>query len=144
MVKTKVLERLQMSTAYALPPGIERGKVRTQWADYDQRLVASLSAYVLSDKVVDEKQTVTFTYPASAWEYIKRDYMPKWVRDRWPVKLRKKMVEVRFEGRHNFPHADPAWQRQLGDAIILQQVTHKPAYYDVDYNATYEEGEGHD
>ena len=53
----------------------------------------------------DDKETITvYEYPATAWDFIKEKYAPKWFLERWPVLYAKKEVVVHSEKNFMCPH----------------------------------------
>jgi hypothetical protein len=64
----------------------------------------------------DDKETITvYEYPATAWDFIKEKYAPKWFLKRWPVQYERKDVVVHSEKNFMCPHlpTEPTYPHAL-------------------------------
>ena len=53
---------------------------------------------------VQEYNKETINVPTSAWQHIKKDYFPAWLKERWPVK--SKSISVVIQHLHICPHME--------------------------------------
>lgn len=96
-------------------------------------LMVQLVSEVLTERLVDEIQTVHLDVPASWWDAFKQTYGASWwlrrfVR-RYPVKLTRLSNDVRFERYARYPNADiPKQVTPLGRPIIFE-TTNKSGWH---------------
>jgi hypothetical protein len=65
-----------------------------------------LSTAVLAQKVLSDRQEFIITYPASWWQHLKRDHLPKGFTRRYPVRFRPARGYVDFTRYDAYPKAD--------------------------------------
>lgn len=81
--------------------------------DYILRgMILRLTGWILRDKHKHMvTKTMSISVPINWWEMLKRDHLPKWWNDRWPVVNHTLTKEFTFEEEVRVcPHADVAWQ----------------------------------
>lgn len=94
-------------------------------------LIARLEYMILSDKIVDDKYrfVTSFNYPATWWQHFKRDKMPKWYVEKYPVKMQtvSKVRNVKFKRHATYPMSNLGINDDLryklgGKEIIIDTV----------------------
>ena len=100
------LEKLRYSVAQhvdldAIANGVD---VELEFDYMAKRLVAVMTASVAGRNMED----IVLDYPASAWAYFVRDYMPRWYSKRFPPKMAKYVVRpVELYPHVAIPEMDP-------------------------------------
>jgi hypothetical protein len=123
-VVRRVLEMQRVTAASRVPAFIAHtARLDVERAMLDE-LVYRLSAFVLADKFVDDVYTVTVNVPASWWQHFKRDCLPQWWRNRWPVKEEQIRRRVEFMRYNTYPNASFALpEERFGKPVVYETVT---------------------
>lgn len=66
-------------------------------------LVYELHTEVMAEKVENRVQKVTFEFPKSWWQYFKKEYFPKWLLKKFPVKSELSSKSVIFNRYATYP-----------------------------------------
>ena len=70
-----------------------------------QSFIQRLTFYLLGNKVHDEDvETTVRTYPATMWEELKRDFWPKWLKRRFPIRYSRDVTQHNYKHYHVCPH----------------------------------------
>lgn len=113
-----------------------------------KELVASIEAFVLSEKLVEESKRVSFKAPATWFEHLKetlymrrvsRGAVPWWNFERWlwqrwldhaydvhPVRYTTEYQRVTFTAKALYPYADIARPKEFGHMIVHQAYSVEP------------------
>ena len=81
------------------------------------RTVLELRAWALTDH---EDHYTTVTFPATWWEYFKKEKFPDWLLERFPIKTK----EVNYKTIHVCPHTNISWDKNSQSHINF--IQHKP------------------
>lgn len=87
-------------------------------------LVFRLKAELMAEKLEDRKQTVTFEFPKSWWQHFKQEYFPKWLLNRFPVKLTSCEKTVIFKRYATYPEL-PVVFPETGRVVFKEYVIKK-------------------
>ena len=107
-LESVIIDRLQLSVIESLSkayPMVAQNMTVERLADlYAERVVYAFMSY-LANVHRDDKETITiYEYPATAWDFLKEKYAPKWLLKRWPVLYAKKEVVVYSTQNFMCPH----------------------------------------
>jgi hypothetical protein len=87
-------------------------KIPCQFAGYVSYAFTSFLANIHRQ----DKETATlYEYPATAWDFIKEKYAPKWFLKRWPVRYESKKIVTWRESNFMCPHlpTEPTYPHAL-------------------------------
>lgn len=92
-----------------------------RWERAIEAVQLQLRAYVFSMKVGERRKEVVFWVPATWWQHWKREHAPRWLKQRWPVRLEKLSGTVREQAYDLFPHASVI-PESLGEPVRFLTV----------------------
>jgi hypothetical protein len=107
-MESVLIDRLQIAVVERLridyPMVAQTLRVQTYPCLDDGYISMAFISY-LANVRKDDKETVTvYEYPATAWDFIKEKYAPKWLLTRRPVRYERKDVVVHSEKHFMCPH----------------------------------------
>lgn len=99
--KKIVLEKLRVGTKKILSEEYVLNNIDTDafWDYINRYFVVDIRGFVWSEKLQDEMKLVS--YPKTVWQYLKGRIFPKWLLNKYPVKMKE--FNVRFERVAKFP-----------------------------------------
>ncbi len=98
------LERLRLHIARLLPREIARSaQVDARIDELTGDIAMTLSIEILAEKLSSERRIVSFSAPATWWQFFKAQYFPTWALRMFPVKQQHKNTEVVMERLAMFP-----------------------------------------
>lgn len=124
-----VLDKQRVAMAAVLPAGIVRDSVMLDTvAEYTMdMLMVRLSAFVLTEQLVNERHTVESAVPKTWWQHFKRDKMPAWFGRKFPVLYEVFKKTVIFNAKGVYPNANIALPSdRFGDRILFETVEETP------------------
>ena len=107
------------------------------------RLVAQLTTKVLSRAVIRDTRTYYVDHPSSWWQHLKyglykRQWFPRRIVRRWPVKYDRTEIAVHFKQYETYPRAKTMLPpSQFGYPIVVETVSHE---IDSDFPVLYDGG----
>ncbi len=69
-----------------------------------QSFIKRLTFYLWGNKVHGEEYDTAKTYPATMWEELKRDFCPKWLKCKFPVRYSRDIIHHKVAHWHVCPH----------------------------------------
>jgi len=94
-------------------------------ADYTyDNLLYSLHTLIPSEKMKEEKHTITVSYPATWWQALKEQYLSPWLKKRYPIKNKTKSETVTFTAYNLYPKFPDIMPERCIDAVqtIIKSV----------------------
>lgn len=67
------------------------------------RFIGMLRTYMMSERIQEATEEVTFQYPASWWQHFKAECFPEWLKRLCPPRMATEQKVVRFEVREVYP-----------------------------------------
>ena len=99
-------------------------------------LLRTLTTQVLERKIVEDSYPVKFTYkvPSTWWQHLKQTKLPKWFRDRYPVRFDVKSIKrtVYVTRKATYPLADIIVPKDMGSVVIRDSVSSLRFFEDED------------
>lgn len=135
-----LLEKVKVAAGHTIGASTLRDmRVVTDLDRVTQQLYVTLSTSVLTQKLCEDKYEVSdeksVEVPYGAWQMFKRDHMPKWFVEKFPVKYRYIPVHfhktIEITRRATYPKAnmiiqgDRELMRVMGPMVIQDEVTGK-------------------
>lgn len=88
-----------------------------------QSIVKRLTFYLWGNKVNEEEHDdVVHVYPATMWEELKRDFWPKWLVRRYPVRYSRDITHHTTKHYHVCPHLDYKDNRKHLEFMVLNDI----------------------
>lgn len=116
------LAKLPYGSRTALPRGVE-AQVNLEYEF--ERSIMRLSAEVLAHRLDTEARTWSWKAPATAWDHVKRDWLPTFTRwFKWKVNEQVYTKTIRVTDYHTFPHATVRYPPELGE-VVIKQIVHE-------------------
>ena len=107
-LESVLIDRLQIAVVQKLCtdyPMVAQNMTVEKFHCPDDRYISWTFLSFLANVHRNDKETVTvYEYPATAWDFIKEKYAPKWFLKRWPVQYERKDVVVWSERNFMCPH----------------------------------------
>uniref|UniRef100_A0A6M3JLQ6 Uncharacterized protein n=1 Tax=viral metagenome TaxID=1070528 RepID=A0A6M3JLQ6_9ZZZZ len=87
-------------------------------------IIKQLRFYLVGNKVNEEEyDDIIREYPATIWEELKRDFWPKWLKRRFPVRYSRDIVHKNVKHYHVCPHLEtPSNQPDHINFMLLNDV----------------------
>ena len=139
-VREVLLEKVKIAAGHTIGAATLRDMtVRVELEPIAHQLYVTLSTSVLTQKLCEDKYEVrdqrNVEVPRNVWQMFKRDYMPKWFVERFPVSYRYIPVHfhktIEITRRATYPKAnmiiqgDREFMRVMGPMVIQDEVTGK-------------------
>ena len=107
-VEQTVLDLVQFHLANQMSPSIKnRMRMNEEYDAITDSFIRQLSFFLLSNKVHEEEnEAIVRRYPATIWEELKRDFWPKWLKRKFPVRYSKDVTLHNHKHYHICPHLD--------------------------------------
>ena len=92
--------------------------------DYEtQSIIKQLRGYILGNKVHHEEvDSLVHRYPATIWEELKRDFWPKWLKRKFPVRYSTDITHTVHNHYHVCPHLNIKDDRKHLDFMVYNDV----------------------
>ncbi len=88
-----------------------------------QGIIKQLTFYLWGNRVNEEEyDDAVNVYPSTMWEELKRDFWPKWLKRRFPVRYSKDVTHVTHNHYHVCPHLNYKDDRKHLDFMMLNDV----------------------
>lgn len=129
VAKQRVLQNLRVAARQQLPAYVAQTVDADMVFDHMyQQIALQLRACVLGERLGDREHHIPFSYPANAWQYIKRDVLPSWLTRRFRrLRVIKNKVEVKvikFDDYRTYPDAPIAIPpERMGQSVIISMQT---------------------
>lgn len=118
-----VLERLKVAVASQVSPALAANLTVEQHVDIMKNLVLRIQSEVLGDKLAEDTYEQSISVPATAWDHVKRDWLPTFTRwFHWKVRERRAVAMFRVRDYHAFPESTMVYPPTLGQHVKMQMV----------------------
>ena len=84
--------------------------------------IKQLTFYLWGNKVNVEEYDTAKEYPATMWEELKRDFLPQWLKRKFPVRYSRDVTHHNETHWHVCPHLDFKDNRKHLDFLMLNDV----------------------
>ncbi len=88
-----------------------------------QSFIQRLTFYLFANKVHEEDcESIVRVYPATMWEELKRDFWPKWLKRKFPVRYSRDVTFHNHKHYHVCPHLNYKDDRKHLDFMMINDV----------------------
>jgi len=87
-----------------------------------QSIIKQLTFYLWGNKVNVEEYDTAKVYPATMWEELKRDFWPRWLRRRFPIRYSRDITHHKETHWHVCPHLNFKDDRKHLDFLMLNDT----------------------
>lgn len=129
----RVLNQQRVSMMHILPGDFVRDTASFECMKevYTDMIMTRLTAFVLTEQLVDERQLVDMAVPATWWQHFKRDNMPRWFTSRCPVRYEIFTKDVTFNVKATYPSSNYALpEDKFGKPVIFEEFHQTPWWID--------------
>ena len=85
-----------------------------------QSIIKRLTFYLWGNQVHHEEvDSLVSRYPATMWEELKRDFWPRWLKKKYPVRYSKDITHTTHKHYHVCPHLNYKDNRKHLDFMML-------------------------
>jgi len=105
--------------AFGLVDMVDRGQLRQMRftedpTEYADTVIRKIRYFLLGRNTHNEViEDVVKTYPATMWEELKRDFWPRWLKKRFPVRYSKDVKHVLHKHYNVCPHLNAPQGKHL-------------------------------
>lgn len=85
-------------------PGLGNFSFRSLLLAHAKAMVLQLTGWCVAGRVPSRKETVTIRYPDGPWQALWEAYAPKWVRRKWPTRMKEEVVTTQTHHYFMCPH----------------------------------------
>ena len=118
------LEKIQFNIQQMISPALLNEMRYESIEDITtQSFIRRLTFYLVGNKVNHEEvDSQIRVYPATMWEELKRDFWPKWLKRRFPVRYYRDITHVTHNHYHVCPHLNYPDNRKHLEFMMLNDV----------------------
>jgi len=118
------LEKIKFTIQEMISPALMDDMRYESIEDIAKRsIVKRLILYLWSNKVNEEEyDDIVNVYPATMWEELKRDYWPRWLKRKFPVRYSRDITHHTSKHYHVCPHLNCKDDRKHLDFMVLNDV----------------------
>ncbi len=86
------------------------------------RIIYKIRGYLMGEKLREEKSILEVSYPCSCWQMFKKQYFPKWLLKKFPVKYETVRKKVEFKVYELYPKFSKVCPNDANGSFKIQML----------------------